>query len=62
MKYQRLLSLIAVACALVLSGCTVGPDYVEPVTRTSRRVAHRGCRRPRGRRGHPPDLVDGFRR
>ncbi len=31
MKYQRLLSLVAVACALVLSGCTVGPDYVEPV-------------------------------
>jgi NodT family efflux transporter outer membrane factor (OMF) lipoprotein len=32
MKYQQLLSLIAVACMVALSGCTVGPDYVEPDT------------------------------
>jgi NodT family efflux transporter outer membrane factor (OMF) lipoprotein len=30
MEHQRLLSLAAVAFALVLNGCTVGPDYVEP--------------------------------
>lgn len=32
MEHQRLLSIAAVALALVLNGCTVGPDYVEPET------------------------------
>jgi NodT family efflux transporter outer membrane factor (OMF) lipoprotein len=32
MEHQRLLSIAAVAFALVLNGCTVGPDYVEPET------------------------------
>jgi NodT family efflux transporter outer membrane factor (OMF) lipoprotein len=34
MGYQRLLSFVAVAFGLVLGGCTVGPDYVEPETAT----------------------------
>jgi NodT family efflux transporter outer membrane factor (OMF) lipoprotein len=34
MKYQRLLTMIAVACVLASSGCTVGPDYVEPEAET----------------------------
>ena len=34
MKYQQILSLASVTCVLALSGCTVGPDYVEPETTT----------------------------
>jgi len=34
MEHQRLLSIAAVAFALVLNGCTVGPDYVQPETET----------------------------
>jgi len=34
MKHQRLLSIAAVTFALMLNGCTVGPDYVEPETET----------------------------
>ena len=30
MKRHNLLTMIAVACALALGGCTVGPNYVEP--------------------------------
>ena len=32
MTYQRLLSFAAIAVVLASSGCTVGPDYVEPET------------------------------
>jgi multidrug efflux system outer membrane protein len=32
MKRKPLLSLVTIACSLVLSGCTVGPDYVQPET------------------------------
>jgi len=32
MKRHKLLGTVAVTCALALSGCTVGPDYVEPET------------------------------
>jgi NodT family efflux transporter outer membrane factor (OMF) lipoprotein len=34
MKYQRLLSFVAIAFVLVLSGCTVGPDYAQPEVET----------------------------
>jgi len=34
MEHLRLLSIAAVAFALALSGCTVGPDYVQPETET----------------------------
>jgi multidrug efflux system outer membrane protein len=30
MEYQRLFGLITAGCILALSGCTVGPDYVQP--------------------------------
>jgi multidrug efflux system outer membrane protein len=32
MKRKPLLSLVTIACSLALSGCTVGPDYVQPQT------------------------------
>jgi NodT family efflux transporter outer membrane factor (OMF) lipoprotein len=32
MKYQRLATVLATISALALSGCTVGPDYVQPKT------------------------------
>jgi NodT family efflux transporter outer membrane factor (OMF) lipoprotein len=34
MKHQRLLSFAAIVLALVVSGCTVGPDYVQPEIET----------------------------
>jgi NodT family efflux transporter outer membrane factor (OMF) lipoprotein len=34
MERQQLLMTVAATCALALSGCTVGPDYVQPETET----------------------------
>jgi NodT family efflux transporter outer membrane factor (OMF) lipoprotein len=34
MRYQRLLGVVAVAFMLVLGGCMVGPDYVQPEVET----------------------------
>jgi outer membrane protein TolC len=34
MERQQLLMTVAAACALTLSGCTVGPDYVQPEVET----------------------------
>ena len=34
MNFTRLLRFVAIACALTLSGCTVGPDYIQPETET----------------------------